>query len=90
MRRNLSFLVDVSKLRDCQDVKSDMNGVYHITLRKVTWTVQVGASNHVEILGVFLKSVYMHQDYSANKKMPEHRFQRRSVYRHELHFNVLP
>ena len=50
VRRNLSFLVDVSKLRDWQDVKSDMNGVYHITLRVATWTVQVGASNHVDIL----------------------------------------
>lgn len=50
MRRNLSFLVDVSKLRDWQDAKSDMNGVYHSTLRVATWTVEVGANNHVEIL----------------------------------------
>ena len=33
------FLVDVSKLRDLQDVK-----------REATWTVEVGADNHTEIL----------------------------------------
>lgn len=31
VRRNLSFLVDVSKFKCCQDVKSDMNGVYFET-----------------------------------------------------------
>ena len=50
VRRNLSFLVDFSKLREGQDVKSDMNGVYHNTLRVATWTVEVSANNHVEIL----------------------------------------
>ena len=50
MRRNLSFLVDVSKLGCWQDVKSDMNGVYHNNLRVATWTVEIDANNHVEIL----------------------------------------
>lgn len=50
VRRNLSFLVDVSKLGCWQDVKSDMNGVYHNNLRVATWTVEIDANNHVEIL----------------------------------------
>jgi len=50
VRRNLSFLVDVSKLGCWQDVKSDMNGVYHNNLRVATWTVEIDANNHVKIV----------------------------------------
>ena len=50
VRRNLSFLVDVKKLKCWQDVKSDMNGVYLETLRVATWTVEVDANDHVQIL----------------------------------------
>ena len=46
----MSFLVDVSKLKSWEDVKSDMNGVYPVTLRVATWTVEVAPTNHVEIL----------------------------------------
>ena len=50
MRRKLSFLVDVSKLKCWQDVKSDMNGVYSQTLRIATWTVEVYEKDQVQIL----------------------------------------
>lgn len=50
VRRNMSFLVDISKLKSWQDVKSDINGVYPVTLQVAKWTVEVGANNHVEIM----------------------------------------
>ena len=50
VRRNMSFLVDVNKLKSWQDVKSDMNGVYPVTLRVATWTVEIIGNDHVEIL----------------------------------------
>ena len=50
MRRDLSFLVDVSKFKCWQDVKSDMNGVYCETLQVATWTVEVDTSDQVQIL----------------------------------------
>lgn len=49
-RKNLSFLVDVTKYKCWQDVKSDMNGVYSDTLRICTWTVVVDEENNVETL----------------------------------------
>lgn len=50
VRRNLSFLVDVSKYKCWQDVKSDMNGVYSETLRIATWTVEVDRNDQVQVL----------------------------------------
>lgn len=50
VRKNLSFLVDVTKLKCWEDVKSDMNGVFPITLRIATWTVEVEPEEDVDIL----------------------------------------
>ena len=49
-RQNLSFLINVAKLKNWQDVKSDMNGVFCDTLRIGTWTVEVTEDNDVHIL----------------------------------------
>lgn len=49
-RQNLSFLINVAKLKNWQDVKSDMNGVYCDTLHICTWTVEVSEENDVDIL----------------------------------------
>lgn len=49
-RKNLSFLIDVSKFKCWQDVKSDMNGAYSDTLRVCTWTVEVDQEVNVDIL----------------------------------------
>ena len=46
----MSFHVGVNKLKSWQDIKSDINGVYPVTLQVATWTVEVGGNNHVEIL----------------------------------------
>ena len=50
VRRNLSFLIDVAKLKRWEDVKSDMNGVFCDTLRICTWTVEVSEENDVDTL----------------------------------------
>lgn len=50
VRKNLSFLVDVTKLKCWEDVKSDKNGVFPITLRIATWTVEVEPEEDVDIL----------------------------------------
>lgn len=47
VRKNLSFLIDVGKLKCWQDVKSDMNGVFSHTLRICTWTVEVDQENKI-------------------------------------------
>ena len=49
-RQNLSFLINVAKLKCWQDVKSDMNGVFCSTLRICMWTVEVDEENGVDIL----------------------------------------
>ena len=50
VRRNLSFLVDISSFKNWEDVKSDMNGTYPHPLRTGTWTLNVGHDESVEIL----------------------------------------
>ena len=45
VRKNLSFLVDVSGLKSWDDVKGDMNGTYSKVLRIGTWTLEV-ADDH--------------------------------------------
>ena len=50
VRKNLSFLIDVGKLKCWQDVKSDMNGVFSHTLRICTWTVEVDQENKMHSL----------------------------------------
>jgi hypothetical protein len=47
VKRNLAFLVDISKLKSKEDIKADMNGKYKKTLRSATWTVV--KTNPVEI-----------------------------------------
>ena len=49
-RQNLSFLINVAKLKNWQDIKSDMNGIFCDTLRIGTWTVEVTEDNDVHIL----------------------------------------
>ena len=41
VRRNMSFLVDVSSYQSWEDIKSDMNGAYTRPLRIGTWTIDV-------------------------------------------------
>ena len=49
-RQNLSFLINVAKLKNWQDVKSNMNGVFSDMFRIGTWTVEVTEDNDVHIL----------------------------------------
>lgn len=46
VRENASFLVDVSKESNWEDVKDDMNGVYSGVLRCAIWTVEIDALNN--------------------------------------------
>ncbi|XP_064629357.1 uncharacterized protein LOC135488632 isoform X2 [Lineus longissimus] len=46
VRHNLAFLIDVSKLSDVNDVKSDMNGTLPHVLRIAIWTIQVTGSEN--------------------------------------------
>ena len=39
VRQNMSFLIDISKLSNWEDIKADRNGVYHGVLRCGVWTV---------------------------------------------------
>ena len=41
VRRNMSFLVDVSSYQSWEDIKSDMNGAYTRSLHIGTWTIDV-------------------------------------------------
>lgn len=50
VRKNLSFLVDISQYKSWEDIKSDMNGSYIHNLRTGTWTLDVGKDLDVEIL----------------------------------------
>lgn len=50
VRRNMSFLVDISKNRRWEDIKSDMNGAYTHHLRTGIWTVDVSDDMEVKIL----------------------------------------
>lgn len=49
VRQNLSFLINVAKLENCEDIKSDMNGVFYDTCI-CTWTVEVSKENDVDTL----------------------------------------
>ena len=49
-RQNLSFLINVAKLKIWEDVKSDMNGVFCDMLRVCTWMVEVSKENDVDTL----------------------------------------
>lgn len=46
-KKNISFLVDLTKFDCWQDVKADMNGVFPGLLRSCTWTVEVDSENDV-------------------------------------------
>ncbi|XP_064622347.1 uncharacterized protein LOC135484643 [Lineus longissimus] len=41
VNRNYSFLIDLTKLKEKGDVKSDMNGTYNNPLRVGVWTIQI-------------------------------------------------
>ena len=47
VRRNLSFLVDVSSFKKWEEIKADMNGSFPHQLRIGTWTLRVD-SDEVE------------------------------------------
>ncbi|PIK57067.1 hypothetical protein BSL78_06007 [Apostichopus japonicus] len=47
VRENASFLIDISGYRNWEDIKTDMNGVFNVTLRNATWTISV----HDDITG---------------------------------------
>lgn len=49
VRQNLSFLINVAKLENCEDIKSDMNGVFCDTCICM-WTVEVSKENDVDTL----------------------------------------
>ena len=50
VRKTLSFLIDVGKLKCWQDVKSDINGVFPHTPRICTGTVEVDQENKMHSL----------------------------------------
>ena len=39
VRQNMSFLIDISKMSNWEDIKADRNGVYNGVLRCGVWTV---------------------------------------------------
>ena len=50
VRQNLTFIIDVAKLRHWEDVKSDMNGSYSNTLRIAIWTVEIDGNKEVTVI----------------------------------------
>lgn len=50
VRRNMSFLVDVSSYKNWQDIKSDINGAFPRILRIVTRTLALEEDGSVQIL----------------------------------------
>ena len=74
VRKNMTFLVDVSSYKNWEDIKSDMNGAYPGVLRIGTWTLDIDDDGTVEIL--HKKKVPLKQESELhihiNSKMNEH------------------
>lgn len=73
VRKNMSFLVDISKYEKWEDMKSDMNGAYTHPLRTGIWTIDVSGNMEVQILAkrkmeLTMKSnFHMHINSKRNK-----------------------
>lgn len=50
VRQNLTFIIDVAKLRHWEHVLRDMNGSYSNTLRIATWTVEMDENKEVTVI----------------------------------------
>ncbi|XP_044169760.1 uncharacterized protein LOC114952061 [Acropora millepora] len=78
VRQNLTFIIDVAKLRHWEDVKSDMNGSYSNTLRIAIWTVEIDGNKEVTVLAkkkIELKSsdqfhIHIHSTKKHSRFMP--------------------
>lgn len=72
VRQNLSFIIDVKKLKHWEDIKSDMNGSYSHTLRIATWTIEIDENKEVNAIvkkKIELKSsnqLYIHVHSTKN------------------------
>ena len=74
VRKNMTFLVDVSSYKNWEDIKSDTNGAYSRMLRIGTWTLDIDDDGTVEIL--HKKKVSLKQEselhIDINSKINEH------------------
>lgn len=55
VRQTMSFLINISKLSNWNDIKADRNGVYDGVLRCGVWTVSCDASQHDTNLEIIAK-----------------------------------
>lgn len=63
VRKNAAFLIDVTLLKNWEDVKDDMNGSYNKILRCGVWTVEcVSSDEHVQYFIIAKKRVELEGD----------------------------